>query len=72
MAFDPGDVAASVPSRYLVVDEDANGLGTGPLLDSPRAIWLDAANDRLVIADRNLQAVIVAHRESLDRVIVSR
>jgi hypothetical protein len=48
------------------------GLGTGPLLDSPRAIWLDAANDRLVIADRNLQAVIVAHRESLDRVIVSR
>jgi hypothetical protein len=48
------------------------GLGTGPELDSPRAIWLDAANDRLVIADRNLQAVIVADRESLDRVIVSR
>lgn len=48
------------------------GLGKGPLLDSPRAIWLDAENDRLVIADRALQAVIVAHRESLDRVIVSR
>lgn len=48
------------------------GLGKGPELDAPRAIWLDAANDRLVIADRNLQAVIVAHRESLDRVIVSR
>jgi hypothetical protein len=48
------------------------GLGKGPLLDSPRAIWLDAGNDRLVIADRNLQAVIVAHRESLDRVVVSR
>ena len=48
------------------------GLGKGPELDAPRAIWLDAANDRLVIADRNLQAVIVADRESLDRVIVSR
>jgi hypothetical protein len=48
------------------------GLGKGPLLDSPRAIWLDAENDRLVIADRNLQAVIVADRESLDRVVVSR
>lgn len=48
------------------------GLGKGPVLDAPRAIWLDAANDRLVIADNNFQAVIVAHRESLDRVIVSR
>lgn len=48
------------------------GLGKGPELESPRAIWLDAGNDRLVIADRNLQAVIVADRESLDRVIVSR
>jgi hypothetical protein len=47
-------------------------LGTGPALDLPRAVWLDAENDRLLIADEGLDALIVADRASLDRVVVSR
>lgn len=47
-------------------------LGKGPRLDLPRAVWLDAANDRLLIADEGLDALVAVDRESQDRVIVSR
>jgi hypothetical protein len=50
----------------------ANGLGKGPEIDLPRAVWLDPGNDRMVIADEGLDALLVVDRESLDRVVVSR
>lgn len=50
----------------------AAGLGKGPEIDIPRAVWLDPENDRMVIADEGLDAVLVVDRESLDRVVLSR
>jgi hypothetical protein len=50
----------------------ANGLGKGPEIGLPHAVWLDPENDRMVIADEGLDALLVVDRESLDRVVVSR
>jgi hypothetical protein len=50
----------------------ANGLGKGPEIDIPRGVWLDPENDRMLIADEGLDALLVVDRESLDRVVVSR
>lgn len=50
----------------------ASNLGKGPQLDIPRAVWLDPANDLLIIADEGLDALVAVDRESSDRVVISR
>jgi hypothetical protein len=50
----------------------ASNLGKGPQLDIPRGVWLDPANDVLLIADEGLDALVAVDRESSDRVIISR
>lgn len=50
----------------------ATGIGKGPVLDQPRAVWLDPEHERMVIADQGLDALVLADRETGDRVIITR
>lgn len=50
----------------------ATGIGKGPAFDQPRAVWLDPENERMVVADQGLDSLILADRQTGDRVIISR